>query len=126
MASRYFLQLSGGPHWEEVDEYIYKNWKFAVREKGSVDDSNDRRYSGNCVSIVDNRVSVYFDKEAPGITTKDMAWIARMLGAAKHELDGYVDKGIYTSPDYVMIKKNNATILKRVGGEAFTAKAKTV
>ena len=78
MACRYFLQLSGNPQWEEVDEFIYKNWKFAVKDKNGVE-GDERRYSGNCVSIVDGKVSVYFDKEGPGMTVKDMAWVARFV-----------------------------------------------
>ena len=126
MANRYFLQLNGKSQWEEVDEFIYKNWKFAVSEKGDVGRGEGCRYSGNGVKCEDGRVDMFFSKESP-LSVRDMAWVARMLGANKGDLDGYVQgPGIFVSPEYVMLKKGLQTILKRVGGEAFVAKEKKV
>lgn len=126
MSNRYFLQLNGKSQWEEVDEFIYKNWKFAVREKSDVDDGEGCRYSGNGCKVEDGRVDMVFSKEV-ALSVKDMAWVARMLGAMKHDLDGFVQGGgIFVTPEYVMLKKGMQTILKRVGGEAFVAKEKKV
>jgi len=110
----YFLQTPAG-YWEGVDEFIFVNWKFARL------DDDQPRYNGNRVTKgEDGKVSV----ELVGtVTPKELALIARMTGAGPDLSPNMtIPGGIVRDPEFVILRKGNQTILKKVGGDKFIAK----
>ncbi len=73
MENKYYLhvQRAGERVWEEVDAYLYKNYKFVINDDGT------RRYTDNRFSVVDGVVNV---SELKALTKNEMSLIARMLG----------------------------------------------
>lgn len=57
--------------WEQVDDYIYKNWKSVVDPE-----TNEPRYTGNKVIHKGNNVSMEIDQ----ITTSMLGIICRLCG----------------------------------------------
>ncbi len=110
----YFLQRPAG-FWEQVDEFCYKNWKNAVDEEMP-------RYNGNRVFLDGGKVNL----ELVGVVTpKDLVLIARFCGAAATDLSPNVTfpGGTVKEPEFVQFKKNNQTILKKINGPKFVARA---
>jgi hypothetical protein len=80
--NEFFLQC--GNIWEEVDAFLYKNYKFVVNEDGA------RRYTDNRFCIVDGDVDV---SELKKISKTEMSYIVRMLGVRiPAELTGFCRK----------------------------------
>lgn len=73
-ANEYFLHLTkpeGMKVWEEVDAFMYKNYKFFVNEDGA------RRYDDNRFCVVDGLVDI---SNLKTVSRSEMALVARMLG----------------------------------------------
>jgi hypothetical protein len=119
MASNYWLQLahSNEGRWEEVDAFIFENWKFAVVDEG--EHEGQSRYNGNRVCSIDGQVEIETETK---LRTKDIVWIARFLGATPNEWNGVVQGGIVREVDYVKMVKRQQVILKKVNGPKFVAR----
>ena len=69
--NEYFLQVAVGRNWEEVDAYLYKNYKFVVNDEGI------RRYTDNCFSVVDGEVNI---SELKNPSKVELSLVCRILG----------------------------------------------
>jgi hypothetical protein len=115
MSVRYFLQLDGGKEaaWEEVDDFLFDNWKFAVT------DSEKKRYNGNRVRLEEGRISLQTESD---LFALDVARIARFCGFGGQPLE--TGRGFVISPEFVMLRRNRQTLLRKTHGSPFVAKEK--
>lgn len=98
--------------WEEVDEFVFKNWKFAV-------DENDKpRYNGNRFSVQDGKVCII---QESGLSGRDLIHIAKLSGANHNDLQSQIPGGFCRKPEYVKIVKGNGTAIRQVGSKTFRA-----
>jgi Ni,Fe-hydrogenase I small subunit len=116
--ARCFLQLNEQSIWEEVDSYIFENWKNAILIVEGEPDAP--RYNGNRFFVSDGKVFLDFKTT---LTAKDLAIIARLSGATSQDFTFTQPGGFAKDPEYVMIKFHNRTILKKNFGPAFKATA---
>lgn len=119
MSAKFFLQLaqSSEGFWEEVDEFVYENWKYAVIDEGAKEGSP--RYNGNRVKHFGGEVEFSVETK---MKPKDFAWIARFIGCGTADFNGQVAGGIVRDPSYVKLHKRNQIILKKIHGQAFVAR----
>lgn len=93
--------------WDKVDEYVYKNQKYAVEKDGS------QRYNGNSI-VVNSDGTIKITG-----TLQPASWgnVFRFLGIK--EFQGSVPGGFVQEPNFVKMKKGNVVSLHEVGGDTF-------
>jgi hypothetical protein len=110
----YFLQRCDKDRtWEEVDDYLFKNWKYAK------DDSGNPRYNGN--RIFRNGSNIQFIQETP-LSSRDFVHIAKLGGATQNELSSGIPGGFCKQPDFVELTKSGNNLIRKVGVETYKTK----
>lgn len=84
------LKPDGTKKWEEVDAYIYTNWRKALTKTG------EQRYNGNRACLVEGQLSFHGT-----FSVADFACLARMLGIqVNNQAIGY-----HAKPEYVKFQR---------------------
>src|SRR4051812_24334769 len=107
MLERLYLQrLDDQKVWEEVDDYVFKNYTKVVLPDGG------RRYTDNRIWVRDGRCGMVLD----GVEQVDLGLVMRFLGVSVNQnATGFLRK-----PDAVKLKfPQNRTILHEIGGANF-------
>lgn len=85
--NEFFLHLTkpeGNKVWEEVDAFMYKNYKFFVNDDGS------KRYDENRFCVIDGMVDI---SNLRSVSKAEMSLVVRMLGLTIPQLaTGFCDK----------------------------------
>lgn len=93
----YFLKTTAG-NFEEVNEYVYKNQKFAVNE------NQEPRYTGLSVTKLNGEIKI-----SGPVTHNELGIIARLLAVSPPT--GSSPNGFARTPEAVEFKKGNSHTL---------------
>lgn len=124
---KYFLQLNeryNGVHlnfrWEQVDEFIYNNWKKCLRiEELASGDVESPRYSGNRLKVHTEgefKDQIEFDLVTP-VTHLSLGNVCRFLGIEipqGKDADGYCRK-----PEFIPFRDRGKDKVHKVGGKTY-------
>ena len=102
----YYLQRTDGI-WETVDEYVFKNWKYAQ-------EGDEPRYNGNSITQESGKYTL----NIANATTADLAIVMRFLGV-KECTSITQPGGFVREPEFVKLALPRQKVLHEVGGGNF-------
>ncbi len=99
-------------HWEEVDEYVFKNYSKAITSDG------EKRYTNNRAVRGDNgRLQIIADD----LSAIELSYLARFVGITSNELGVNVPGGFIRTVESVKFKIANSNIIHEINGETYRA-----
>lgn len=99
-------------HWEEVDEYVFKNYTKAITSDGG------KRYTNNrAVRTDDGRFQIIADD----LSVAELAYLARFAGITSNDLGVNVPGGFIRTVESVKFKIANSNIIHEINGETYRA-----
>jgi hypothetical protein len=99
---KYYLKLTSGEGWDEVDEFTFKNWDKAILEDGN------KRYSGNWITEEAGVISL----DCCQLTKKDLGQICRILDIEAEK--GSTPNGWCHEPGYVKFHIRGGLVLRDI------------
>jgi hypothetical protein len=115
MTGLYLQVLEDTLVWEEVDQYTWDNWSFALDQEGK------QRYSGNRVK----KEGATFTVEAKDLVIRDMAVIMRFCGVRDNDAPGSVAGGFIRRPEFVRFVKRGKSSLHQMHGDDYVCRKVT-